>query len=120
MYCEICHEKIVIQRHLWNLFQPLTHHICERCFTKYPLYSKTLIYPIEGYLMTHIVMSMVKYKYQGICYQSFIAPYIKTFLKHKDNLIFLYFECMDVRTYELLDSLELGDLFVVTLYENMG
>ncbi|MDD4194589.1 MAG: hypothetical protein PHW37_04925 [Acholeplasmataceae bacterium] len=63
---------------------------------------------------------MVKYKYQGVCYQSFMAPYVKTFLKDKHNLIFLYFECMDLQIYELLDSLELGNLFVVTLYENMG
>lgn len=120
MFCEICHEKIVIKRDLWHLFNPNVHHICERCYTKYPLYSKTQVYPIQGYLMTHTVMSMVKYKYQGNCYQSFLAPYIKSFIRNKDNLIFLYFECMDLRVYELLDSLELSNLMVVTLYENMG
>ncbi len=120
MFCEICQEKIVVKRDLWHLFTPSIHHICERCFTKYPLYSQTKVYPINGYIMTHTVLSMVKYKYQGICYQSFIAPYIKHYLKDFDNLIFLYFECMDLKVYELLDSLELGDLYVVSLYENMG
>ena len=43
-----------------------------------------------------------------------------SFLINKENLIFLYFECMDLRVYELLDSLELSNLMVVTLYENMG
>jgi hypothetical protein len=120
MFCQICHEKIVEERTLWHLFKPSVHSICERCYQKYPLYPRTKEYPIKGYLMIHTCLSVVKYKYQGNCYQSFIAPYINAFLKLNKKSIFLYFECMDLNIYELLDSLELGNLIIVTLYENMG
>ncbi len=119
MLCRICLKKVRTRRHWNHLFHPEIHHICESCYGKYPLLSRFEVIPVEGYVMRYHVMSTKNTHLDPISYMSFDHQYIRMFLKHHDNDIVLLFDTMDSQVLSLLDSLKLGNLFVVTLYENI-
>jgi len=119
MLCRICLKKVRTKRNLMNLLTPERHHICESCYTKYPLLPRLDVIPVEGYLMRYHVMSTRCLNHDPMAYISFLESYIRLYLKMYSLDILLFFDVMDSQTQSLLDSLKLGNLFVVTLYENI-
>jgi hypothetical protein len=119
MLCRICLKKVRTKRHLLNLFHPEIHHICESCYGKYPLLPRFEVIPIEGYIMRYHVMSTRNTHIDPISYMSFDQQYIRMFLLQHAHDICLLFDMMDSNMLSLLDSLKLGNLYVVTLYENI-
>ena len=119
MLCEICHKKIVMQRHIFNLFDVSIHHICETCYMKYPTYPKFHVIPIEKAQMYVHIISDFNHRVEPLAYMSFIKPAYINYLKHFSNTIILYFDILDDNIMSILDSLELGDLYVTSLYENI-
>jgi len=119
MLCRICLKKVRTQRNLTNLLSFETHHICESCYTKYPILPRFDVIPIDGYIMKYHVMSVRPLNHDPVAYMSFYEHYIRLFLKTHRLDILLLFDLMDSNTLSLLDSLKLGNLFVVTLYENI-
>jgi hypothetical protein len=119
MLCRICLKKVRTRRNLNNLLSFETHHICESCYTKFPLLPRFDVIPIEGYVMRYHVMSIRCLNHDPVAYMSFLEGYIRLYMLTYRLDIFLVFDMMDSNTLSLLDSLKLGDLFVVTLYENI-
>ncbi len=117
MLCECCKKKIITKRHLGNLFQPETHHICEYCYMKNPLLVKESIIPIEDgeILWYNLLKDEVKYPK---AYMSFLAPYILLFTKMNSYDVLIYQDQFNNELYHLLDLLKLGNIFLLTLYEN--
>jgi hypothetical protein len=49
-----------------------------------------------------------------------LKPYYLNYLKNHQNQIVLYFDVVELSiNYDLLDSLKLGDIYLVSLYENI-
>ncbi|MDO9629811.1 MAG: hypothetical protein Q7I99_07900 [Acholeplasmataceae bacterium] len=119
MLCEICRKKVKTSKNILNLFSPEIHHICEMCYQKYPLLMRSDVLPVEGGVATHQLMSARYYSIKPIAFMSFLKPYYIDFLKHHQSKTLLVFDILDEQTLEIMDSLKLGDLYVVTLYENI-
>lgn len=119
MLCRICLKKVRTRRNISNLLTPEIHHICESCYAKYPLLPRFDVIPIEGYVIRYHVMSTRNTNLDPMSYMSFLKSYITMFLVSYPLDILFIFDLMDLNTLSLLDSLKLGNLFVVTLYENI-
>jgi len=119
MLCEICLKHINIRRHIFNVFEIETHHICESCYMKYPTYPKFHVMPIvDGQMFIHVI-SDFKHRQPPLAYMSFLKTAYIHFIRHFSTTIFLYFDILDDNILELLDSLKLGDIYVTSLYENI-
>lgn len=119
MLCEICQLIFSTKRNIHNLFEPETHHICESCYMKYPLFPSQRMYPIDHYQIVHMILSERSYEQNPQAYMSFLKPYYVTYLKHFTHCIILYFDILDEYTVTLLEPLKLGDLYIISLYENI-
>ena len=119
MLCQVCRKKVRTDKNIFNLFSPETHHICEYCCQKYPLLLRIDVLPIEeGILLVHLLSSR-HYSLNPIAFMSFLKPYYIDFLKHHQGKVLLVFDILDDNTLALLDSLKFGDIYFVTLYENI-
>ena len=117
MLCECCKKKIVTKRHFRNLFEPEIHHICEYCYMKNPITLKESIIPIEDgeILWYNLLKDEVIYPK---AYMSFLGNYFIAFTYMKAYNILIYQEQFNQELYHLLDLLKLGNIFLLTLYEN--
>ena len=118
MLCECCREKIIKNRTIFHLFAVETHHICELCYQKNQLIPTMKVLPIEEYEM--IWYNILK---EGtltpIAYMSFLKSFYKLFLTQYNDYLFLYFDYLSEDYFHILDTLKLGNLFLLTLYENI-
>jgi len=48
-----------------------------------------------------------------------IKPYYLDFIKNYPQSIFIYQDYVDESMFDQLDSLKLGDIYLLTLYENI-
>ncbi len=118
MLCEHCRKKIITERHLWTLFKQETHSICDSCYQRYPLFPQSMKIPIEkGIAHVHVMVSRGP-KIEPQCYQSFLKIYYLDYLKHYSKTTFIYEDYLDDDGWQIIESLEFGDLYLVTLYEN--
>ncbi len=118
MLCEHCHRKIITKRHLWNLFEPEIHHLCDVCYARYPLLPTLEVMPIEGGVMHLFTLIDASYPVDPIAYQSFVGPYIMMALTRYQGHTLIIFDRISTSVFDLLDHLSFGDLVVVRLYEN--
>lgn len=118
MLCEHCQKKIITKRHLWNLFQPEIHHICERCYARYPLLPLYETIPIQQGILHLYTLIATSYPVEPFAYQSFLGPYYMMFLSRYSKHTLLLFDSLTSTLFDLLDHLSFGDLVVVRLYEN--
>lgn len=119
MICEICGKAIVKRHTLLTLYQKDTHHICEYCYLKYPLLIKQAVFPIrEGKVywtsMIHTDESISPY-----AHMSFMKPFYIDFVKHHHKCIYLHFDELSDKILTILDTLKLGDIYLLTLHENI-
>jgi hypothetical protein len=117
MLCELCGKKVKTKKNVFNLFEPETHHLCEMCYRKYPLNMKYQVIPIENGEMRHYLMNAPIAN--SIAYMSFLKPYYQHYLLRYKNCIFLYFDEISDQDLIMMDYLRLGDLYIVSLYENI-
>ena len=118
MLCEHCKKKMIIERELTTLFYRETHHICDLCYQKYPLFPSYTTIPIEkGVAHYHTMITRGK-RIEPECYQSFLKVYYLDYLKHFRFATFIYEDVMDETLWQSLESFEFGDMYIVTLYEN--
>lgn len=118
MLCEHCKKKIITERTLWTLFKVETHSLCESCYQRYPLYPQQMIIPIDKAMAhVHVMISRGK-RIEPQCYQSFLKIYYLDYLKHGQNTTFIYEDYLDDDLWQTIESLEFGDIYLVTLYEN--
>jgi len=118
MLCECCKQKIITIRTFKNLFNIETHHICERCYMKTPIHFSYQVIPIEEgeVLWYNLLKERVDYP---LGYMSFIKSYVWMFMNLYRSYIFIYVDEASNYLFDLLDSLKLGDIFLVSLYENI-
>ena len=119
MLCEICKKRVTSNKNIFNLFQVETHHICEYCYQRYPLLTRFEVIPIEKGLLHFYLLSSRYYKVTPTAFMSFLKPYYMDFLKHHQGKVLLIFDILDHNTLVLLDSLKFGDIYIVSLYENI-
>ncbi|HBG32412.1 MAG TPA: hypothetical protein DEG42_03980 [Acholeplasmataceae bacterium] len=117
MLCELCGKKVKTKKSIFNLFEPEIHHLCEMCYRKYPLNMKYQVIPIEHGQIHHYLMNAPIIS--SIAYMSFLKPYYQDYLLRYKNCIFLYFDEISDQDLIMMDYLKLGDLYVVSLYENI-
>lgn len=118
MLCESCRKKIIPMRTFKNIFSMETHHICERCYMKVPIHSTHQVIPIEEgeILWYNLLKERVDYP---LGYMSFIKSYIWMFMNLYPSYLFIYVDEVSMKLFDLLDSLKLGNIFLVSLYENI-
>ncbi|MBE0700801.1 MAG: hypothetical protein IH571_03850 [Acholeplasmataceae bacterium] len=119
MHCEICHQKVKTKRHFGNLFSCEIHHICEYCFMQYPIIPRYQVIPIQGGLLHHHTLLRCQKHESPRAYMSFLGPYYLDFIKNHQGKTFLYYDELNEMDVYQLDLLELGDLVVLSLYENI-
>jgi hypothetical protein len=119
MQCYVCKKKSILKRNIFNFFETNINLICEYCYIKYPLLTSFKIVPIENYQIYHYLLMSRSYHIDAIAYMNFLKPYFINYLKHHQNQVILYFDIINFSTYDLLDSLKLGDIYLVSLYENI-
>jgi len=117
MLCELCGKKVKTKKNIFNLFEPEIHHLCELCYQKYPLIPNYQVIPIENGKMHHHMMHAPIFN--SVAYMSFLKPYYQQYLLRYKNCIFLYFDEISIQDLTIMDHLRLGDLYVVSLYENI-
>jgi len=120
MYCEICHKKIRVKKQLYNLFRIETHHICEYCLMNYPLIVNHQIIPTDLSQINWYSLIHEDDDINGIAYMSFLKPFYLDFIRQKDNSIYLYFDHISDKLMIILQSLEFGQIYLVTLYDNIN
>lgn len=119
MLCEICKKKVKTRRTINNLFDPEIHHICEKCYMENPLIIRKSVIPIEdGMLYIHQMLGQST-SYPN-AYMSLMKPFYLDFIRHLKTDIMLYFDQTGEQIFEILDSLKLGSIYLLTLYENIG
>jgi hypothetical protein len=118
MLCEHCRKKIIIKRHLWNLFEPHVHHLCEQCYARYPLLPTYETIPIEGGIMHLYTLISKPYPVEPKAYQSFLGSYIVMVQKRYPKHTLFLFDSISSSLFDMLDHVSFGDLVVVRLYEN--
>jgi len=119
MQCEVCRKKVKTNKNIFNLFNPETHHICEYCYQRYPLLMRFQVLPIEEGVLTHHLLSSRFYSINPIAFMSFLKPYYIDYIKHHKDKLFALFDILDDHTLAMLDSLKFGDIYFVSLYENI-
>ncbi len=119
MLCEVCRKRVSTSKNIFNLFLPETHHICEFCYQRYPLLMTLEVFPIEEGILIQHLLSRRYYPVKPIAYMSFLKPYYMDFLKHHQGKILIIFDILDEHNLVLLDSLKFGDIYFVSLYENI-
>lgn len=119
MLCRICSKKVRTKRNLMNIYDAEIHHICEKCYEKHPLLPRFSVIPIEGYVMHYHVMSTRFTNLDVMAFMSFYQRYIILYLQQYRDHVLLLFDIVDSEILTMLDSLKLGNLMVVTLYENI-
>lgn len=119
MICEACGKPTKTRRTFSNLLSLETHHICERCYRKYPVFFTHRHLPVEsGTVDLHTVV-LSKHKTHPRAHMSFLKPLYLGFVESAFDA-FIYFDEIDSDAYELLDMLEFGRLFVVALYGDIN
>ena len=118
MLCECCFKKIIPKRTIFNLFEIETHHICELCYMKQPMIPHYQVVPIEqGKIMWYnLCKEEVIYP---VAYMSFLKTYVLTFMTYHKKDIFLYTDQLTESLLNILDSLKLGNVFLVSLCEKI-
>lgn len=119
MVCGICGKKVKTKKTILNLFDPEIHHICESCYMMYPLFPKTEVIPIEEGMIFHNSMIRGDSHVSGIAFMSFVKPYLRHYLTKYRDCIFLYLDDLKEISFITLDSLKLGNIYLLTLHENI-
>ncbi len=119
MQCELCGKKVKTKKNIFNLFDPEIHHICESCYMDNPLIPRKRVIPITNAVIYHHSMLIFQKKISGLAYMSMLKPYYLDFIKNYPQSIFVYQDYIDESMFEQLDSLKLGNIYLLTLYENI-
>lgn len=119
MYCEICHQEIVERHTIHTLFKREMHHICDYCFRRYPLHIKQTVLPInEGVIYWTSMIKSNDY-ISSMAYMSFMKPFYLDYINHYKKCLFLHFDKLSSTILTILDSMKLGDVYLLTLHENI-
>lgn len=119
MICEICHQVIVKRHTIKTLYQKEMHHICDGCYQKYPLLIKQTVFPIEEGRVYWSSMIHSNDPVSSKAYMSFMKPFYLDYVNHHKNSIYLHFDRLSDTILSILDSLRLGDIYLLTLHENI-
>ena len=119
MICEICLKEIVVRHTFHSLFRKQIHHICEYCLEKYPLIIKEHVFPIQNHLVYWTSMIQTNDVVSPIAYMSLMKPFYLAYGRFYKKCIYLHFDYLSSTILETLDSLKLGDIYLLTLHENI-
>lgn len=118
MLCECCHQKIIKNRTIHQLFTREIHHICELCYQKNQLIPSIHVLPIEEYEIVwyNILKEATSFP---LAYMSFLKRFYQIYLSQYNDHLILYFDYLSDELHYTLDYLKLGNIFLLTLYENI-
>lgn len=119
MFCEICNKKITTRRNLFNIFKIERHHICEYCYQKYPLIIKRSMIPIDGGEVIWLSLIQTSEHISPLAHMSFYKPFYIEYLRQYKNQIILIFDKISEDWFTLFDKMKLGDIYLLTLYDNI-
>lgn len=118
MYCLNCDRLIHSQITYKNIFKVSSDHICERCLLNLTFDQKVEVIPIDNYLL-YLNPIFMDNNYPPISLMSFLEPYFNYFLKNSFDIV-LYFDSFNDDLYELLEALNLGNIFLIVLKKEKG
>ncbi|MFP4177808.1 MAG: hypothetical protein ACLFTZ_03505 [Acholeplasmataceae bacterium] len=119
MICEACKKPTRTRRSFSDLLSLEMHHICERCYRKYPVDILHQHVPVEAGALDLYTVVRSKHRTHPRAHMSFLKPLYLAFL-NSASAAFIYFDEIDADTYQLLDTLRFGRLFVVALYGDIN
>lgn len=119
MLCEICKKNIIKRHTIHSLFEREIHHICSYCYEQYPLSIEQKVFPIEEGVVYWSSMIKTDDAISPYAHMSFMKPFYIDYVKHYNKCIFLHFDQLKHTIITILDSLKLGDIYLLTLYENI-
>ncbi len=118
MICYICKKKIINEIKLYNIFKKETHHICEQCYSLYPLNISEQVIPTQKFLMYWYTLQTDIETLNPMAYMSFLKPFYIDFLKYRQHAILLYFDQISDKLINILTSIE-WHIYLVTFYDEI-
>lgn len=119
MICELCLKKVKTKKNINNLFSLETHHICELCYDQYPLNIRSQVIPIEEGVINYQLLLADHVTKDGLAYASFLKPFYLSYLEMFRKDVIIYVDEIDEKLFIILDSLKLGNIYLLALYENI-
>lgn len=113
MYCLECKKLIRKQINYLNIFKNNTSFICDNCFAKYIFIQNLDVIPINNYLL-YVNTLFDDYK-NSDALAEYLKPYYLYFIKNGKDKIIMYFDTIDDAIYSKLNTLNIGNIFVITL-----
>lgn len=117
MYCLECNDLIIKKITIDNIFKTNINKICNTCFSKYLFIQGFETLPIENGLI-YLNTLFDNYK-NPFSLMSFLKPYYIYTLKNQSFDLILYFNTFNKDVYHLVDKLNFGNIFVITLKNDM-
>lgn len=117
MYCLECGKLINRTINYTNIFKKERHFICEYCFRNYLFLYEVDVLPIDNHLLFLNVL-LDNYK-DSNAFMSFLKPYYIYYLKNNLKSIIMYFDVFNDKIYNIINILNLDDLFIITLKKQL-
>lgn len=113
MKCLKCSEQIIKRINFRNLFQIKYQVLCNKCEKElvFGYYYETI--PINSGLIHHHYLKLKDELAEPGIDQFMLEPFFQKALTFKRPV--LYFDKLDDKTYQILDNLNWGDLFIITI-----
>ena len=115
MKCLECNKFILVKRNYRNIFSPLNIQVCYECIDKNVNFTQKIVIPIEKYLINWYAICIGVPKVKN-SYDFMFKDLIIKFIKEEKNGIIIILETLSVFEYNLLDQLNLGNIFLLTTY----
>lgn len=119
MFCEICKNKITTRRSIFNIFKIERHHICEYCYQKYPLIIRKSFIPIDGGEVIWLSLIQTSEHVSPLAHMSFYKPMMINYLRHHKDALLVMVDKITEDWFTLFDKMKLGDIYLLTLYDNI-
>lgn len=116
MLCLECNSLINKDITYRNIFKTNYNKICNTCFSNNTFIQKLNVFPTEGGIIeNHILFEK---QINPLAIMNFLRPYYIYYLRAKKNFIVLFFDTPNQILYNILQQLSLGDIFLLTIYNN--
>jgi hypothetical protein len=111
--CYVCGNPIHFKRTFLNLFEPLTHQICHRCYRIRENIYPYFVIPSQGGLI-HIFEALTEIDGPSYIYFSHLAHYFNAYIRVRPSIKLIYLDELNDSLLELFQQLNI-DLIILTL-----
>lgn len=117
MFCLICNRLTQSKVTLLDLFRTSKYNICQYCYIQSFMIFEHFVIPIENYILDVKILFDKINEHHPMAYYIFLSPYLMNMIKNHRNEILMIFDEYSEEIYEMVDLLNLGNIYIIALYE---